>query len=299
MKTNQLLNRVYRLLLSEKTKKQLEHVFITLAIGSFLFHLALIGLSELNLLSTSHNEPFLKSPIAAIYTPFSFILLYEVYLLVFYLPKSISIYIGKQYEIITLIIIRRIFKDLANLEFSSPWFEEKYDLQFTYDIMATVLLFFLIYLFYKISASRVFPDYNPRIDEEREKDFFVKLKKILSCLLVPVFISLAVYSFSSWVIQNMRSVELVVLEMTDVNEIFFDDFFTVLILSDVLLLLVSLFHTDQFRKVIRNSGFIISTILLKLSFSAEGLTNIALVLSAVSFGLIIVWIHNKFEASNL
>ena len=62
--------------------------------------------------------------------------------------------------------------------------------------------------------------------------------------------------------QNLSAV------LKDVNSLFFDSFL-VLIIVDVLLLLVSFFYTDQFHKVIRNS-VIISTILLRLSFSVEG-----------------------------
>ena len=121
----------------------------TIAIFSFITHLLFIGLAELNIINLPSTD-LLNNPIAAIYTPFTFILIYEVYLLIYYLPKSITTYIGKQYEIITLIIVRGIFKDLSNLKLSSNWFQIKDDLQFTYDIIATIVLFFLIYLFYKL-----------------------------------------------------------------------------------------------------------------------------------------------------
>ena len=97
----------------------------------------------------SLGSELFKNPISAIYTPFSFILVYEVYLLIYYLPKSFTTYITKQYEIITLIIIRKLFKDLSALELSSNWFEIKGDLQFTYDILASVILFYLIFQFQK------------------------------------------------------------------------------------------------------------------------------------------------------
>ena len=64
----------------------------------------------------------------------------------------------------------------------------------------------------------------------------------------------------------------------------------------MILLLFSFFHTDEFHKVIRNSGFIISTILLRLSFSVSGLLNTILIVSAIIYGLLILIIHNKFEA---
>ena len=69
----------------------------------------------------------------------------------------------------------------------------------------------------------------------------------------------------------------------------------ILIIVDVFLLLFSFFYTDQFHKVIRNSGFIISTILIRLSFSVDGLLNNCLIISSIAFGILILWIHNRFE----
>jgi hypothetical protein len=81
----------------------------------------------------------------------------------------------------------------------------------------------------------------------------------------------------------------------NLNNIFFDEFFTILIVVDVLLLLSSFFYSDTFHKIIRNSGFIISTILIKISFSTEGIINNALVIGAVFFGLVILVTHNLYQ----
>ena len=148
----------YSKLLSEEVRKKSEGIIISVAIISFILHLLLVVLVNLNLLHVNEYSTLFTNPIAAIYTPFSFILIYEVYLLVFYLPKSTTIYIGKQYEIITLILIRGIFKDLANLEFTREWFRVNSDLKFTYDLIATLVLFFLIFIFYRL---------NDRKDEEQ------------------------------------------------------------------------------------------------------------------------------------
>ena len=83
--------------------------------------------------------------------------------------------------------------------------------------------------------------------------------------------------------------------MKDINKIFFDEFFTILILVDVLLLLFSFLHTDDFNKIMRNSGFVISTILIKLSFGVEGVVSTLVLIAAVAFGLAILAIHNQFE----
>ena len=104
---------IYQKLLSDKTKHWGEQLILVIAITSFLIHLAIIYLIDFGIIPITITSDLLKNPIAAIYTPFSFILVYEVYLLIHYLPKSITTYISKQYEIITLIIIRRLFKDLS------------------------------------------------------------------------------------------------------------------------------------------------------------------------------------------
>jgi hypothetical protein len=124
---------------------------------------------------------------------------------------------------------------------------------------------------------------------------FITIKKLLATSLVPIFILLALYSLINWSTGIIYPSEDAVDSFANINNIFFEQFFTILIFADVILLLFSFFHTDEFHKVIRNSGFIISTILIRISFGAEGLLNNLLILSAIVFGLIIIVIHNQFE----
>ena len=285
---------LYQKLLSEETKKRSEAVILIIAIASFIIHLAIIYLVDFGFISLHAPSELLTNPIAAIYTPFSFILVYEVYLLIHYLPKSITTYISKQYEIITLIIIRRLFKDLSSLSLSDDWFRIKYDLQFTYDIIASILLFFLIYLFLKQRKKAILKGEKNEPNNEGIARF-IKLKKVLATFLVLVIIFVAIYSFQHWLFGVINSTAKTNVSFKNINNIFFEQFFTILIIVDVILLLFSFFQTDKFHKVIRNSGFIISTILIRLSFSVSGLLNTLLIVSAIIFGLLILIIHNKFE----
>lgn len=283
------------LLLSAATKKRSEQVILGIAIASYLIHLILILPSNFGL--TPSSSKFLNNPISAIYTPFSFILVYEVYLLLFYLPQSTSIYIGKQYEIITLIVIRRIFKDLGEVQLVKDWFQNENDLLFTVDAVTSLLLFFLIYLYYFKIRRRDQTNAEQHDVPPSAAGQFVFLKKLIALLLVPVMVILAVYSFSSWVGVAFRHGLSDVNMMAYVNNIFFDEFFTILIVVDVLILLTSFFYSDQFHTIIRNSGFVLSTILLKLSFSVSGILNNLLILGSVVFGLLILYIHQLFEKS--
>ena len=76
-------------------------------------------------------------------------------------------------------------------------------------------------------------------------------------------------------------------------------FFTILILVDVFILLISFQYTERYSQLIRNTGFIISTILLRLSFSATGLVSIILLVSGIIFGIIILAIYNQMEKQSI
>ena len=280
-----ILNRIFDNMLSSNSKRFSEKIILTIAITSYLVHLALIFLVSTGFIEL--DSKFFKNPIAAIYTPFSFILVYEVYLLIFFLPKSISSYIGKQYEIITLIVIRRIFKDLSQLELSSNWFNIKNDLQFTYDVVLSLILFFLIYVFYFLIRKGKLK--NETFNKNLEKvsmERFIQLKKAIASLLVPLLVGLGIYTFSKWAFSIFTNYENGGTSFADINDVFFDEFFTVLIIVDVLLLLASFYYSDKFHKIMRN----------KISFTVDGVVNNTLILSAVIFGILVLFIHNKFES---
>jgi hypothetical protein len=292
------LDYLFNMFLSEKTKNRTELIILMVAIASFIIHLIVIYLIDFKIIELNDKTNLFINPIAAIYTPFSFILIYEVYLLIYYLPRSITVYIGKQYEIMTLILIRKLFNDLSNLKLTAEWFSVKSDMVFTYHLIATVLLFFLISVFYSL---------NPQKDEKGETkleisagtNLFIRMKKYIATLLVPVFVVVAVYSLVDWLNLTFFDPSSSFENAPQIDGIFFDRFFMILILADVLLLLFSFLRTDRFSTVIRNSGFVISTILIKISFGTEGLLNNVLVVAAVVFGVTILAIQKRYDRLEL
>jgi len=279
-----LKNKIFDLFISDSSKKSIERSILIISLISFLIHLLLIFLAKNNIVFSSENS-ILKSPIMAIYTPFSFILIYEIYLLVYYLPRSITLYISKQYEIIALIVIRRLFKDISEMETSTSLFSSTINQNVFIDLSLTILLFFLIYLFRKNSLSLSSKNLNSSMIR------FIEIKKWIAVFLIPAFSIMAIYNLALWIGDTFIKTNVV--NNQSINNIFFADFFQVLILVDVFLLIFSFFHSDLFHKIMRNSGFIISTILLRMSFLYEGFSNAIMIISALLFGLLILYIHNK------
>ena len=93
------------------------------ALIGFLAHLSLWALLASGFWSFGRENVLLQSPLLALYTPFSILLAYEVFQLIRVIPESFSASIGKQFEVITLIVARESLVYLAGLsaaDFEAP-----------------------------------------------------------------------------------------------------------------------------------------------------------------------------------
>ena len=267
----------------------LGRITLYVAILSFLVHLLLFALSPW-IPSITGGSLFLH-PINAIYTPFSVLLVYEAYLLVYYLRRSTSNYIAKQYEIIALLLIRGIFKDLTHLDLQMGTFNGAGNLELVWDLACVIVVYALIYLFYRISGhNNTHPD-EPMVGTSALPiRRFIQAKYLLSYVLLAVLVGLAFTSFWDWWTTSPGLTGAVI----DLNSVFFDQFYTILIMSDVLILLLSLLYSDDFPTIIRNSSFVISTILLKLSFAAAPGLSQLFITCGVAFGVLMLYVTNAY-----
>ena len=273
-------------LFSEGNLKKFEKFILISATLGFIIHLLLILLNNNGYVDLSFfQDKLFVNPISAIYTPFSFILIYEAFLLIYFLPRSFTTSIAKQFEIMSLILIRKIFKDIPNVNLDDNWIQNESNLQLIYDLVGVLIVFFLIYLFKKLKEDL------PKLPVHQNLDRFISYKKLISLFLVPTLSLLCIFSFLDW----YNYVFLGIGTSSNIDYLFFESFFTILILVDVFILLVSFQYTERYSQLIRNTGFIISTILLRLSFSSVGLTSLLLLVSGIVFGLIILLIYNNME----
>ena len=284
-------SKIFDEIFSEENRRKIESFTIWSATVGFIFHLSLVLLNNYSIINIGNESLLLTNPISAIYTPFSIILYYEIFLLIYYLPRSFTTSILKQFEIISLIIIRRIFYDIPKLNLdSNDWFNNPDNLQITYDLISILILFFLIYLFNFVKS---------KIENKkgiRNIERFIDSKKIISVILIPVMIILFILGlynlYSIGMSSNFAS------SFYYVNEVFYNTFFSILIIADVFILLLSFLYTERYSQIMINTGFIICTIFIRLSFSSSGLTNLLLIISSVLFGLLILKIYslmNKIE----
>lgn len=287
-----MIRRVFDFFFSEVSKKWFEKIIFLTAIMVFIFEIILLALISVGILPESVYGAEQPNGIAILYAPFSIILIYEVYLLMYYLPKSITTYIGKQYEVIALILIRNIFDKLSYVGSALSFNDVVYPLLIKLGGLLGILA--LIICFYRLNRKKEIRQGEEECPD-RKSQRFVIAKKVLSLGLVLLFIGLFVQSLFDLAGMHAFTITGVNEAIKDLNKIFFSHFFTALIFTEVLLLLFTFNVHSYFYKVIRNSGFILSTVLLKLSFNMEGGLNIIILLITMSFGVATLLIYRGFK----
>ena len=99
---------------------------------------------------------------------------------------------------------------------------------------------------------------------------FVEAKRGIANAMLIIFLIMATYSLYSWVgsvQEGGGSVSRI---------IFFLDFFTLLILTDILILLISYWFYTDFGNLARNTGFVLSTVIIRVAISSEGVSSMIL-----------------------
>ena len=215
---------LYDRVLGDATDERLRGWAINAAIAGFLLHVVACTLYRFSSLDVPEMNGFIDSYLDALYTPFSIILAYEVYELIRAIPESFSISIGKQFEVMSLLVVRDMFKNLADVEKASGGAVDSDVALIALEAVAFLVLFTTALYFRRVTLTS-------KHEEEADEGItrFVQQKKTLACGLAGVYVLLAVYSFTSWTLSTVEG------EGDLSRTVFFLDFFTFLILSDIII----------------------------------------------------------------
>ena len=268
----------FELFLGYDTDHKIRKFAIITAIIGICLHLLLWALYQLGEFNPSGEYiEMLSSPLSSLYTPFSILLAYEVYQLIRTIPESFSSSVGKQYEIATLLVVRDILKRLSNVEFQDGWVIDS-DLGFLIvECMAFLVLFYTSLVYHRIGKEVK----NESLGGDKLSSF-ISSKEIIALLMLLVFVIITFTSMSGWIESVMEG-------KGSVNrEIFFLDFFTFLILADILILLISYWFYTDFGNLARNTGFVLSTVVIRVAISSQGVSAMLLFVLSGIIGVAII-----------
>lgn len=256
---------------NEKTQRSVAGALIA------CFILALLGieLGRQGLLPEALAAQTPSSHYAAVGIAFTLVLVLEVVSLIFVLPCSFAKSVGKQFEILCLILMRNSFKELVNFPEPITFTGNMTPIyQILSDGLGAFAVFVLLGLYYRI--QKPLPALKPSF-----KFSYVASKKLVALLLLVMFAGLGIYDFRL-MITGLPTFD------------FFATFYTILIFSDILLVLISQRFLPSFHAVFRNSGFALVTLLIRLALAAPPFYNAALGVSSAGFAVLLTLAYNSF-----
>ena len=116
------VNYWYRKFLGDEVDDKVRERVLLFSVIAFIAHLSIYFLYQLEFIEISgETKTLVNSPLSSLYTPFSILLTYETYQLIRTLPSSFSNSVGKQYEVVTLLVVRDVFKRLADYNSEDDW----------------------------------------------------------------------------------------------------------------------------------------------------------------------------------
>ncbi|MDZ7641287.1 MAG: hypothetical protein U5J62_04580 [Desulfurivibrio sp.] len=219
---------------------------------------------------------FPSNHLVAIEWAFTMVLVLEVVGLILALSNSVTMAVGKQLEILSLILLRNTFKEISHLDEPLLWEQvEPALLPMVASASGALAIFVILGFFYRYKKSYPLPGQS---DERRR---FIQFKKLIALLLLVGFTVIVVHGLAEYLAYGGQ-------------ERIFEKFYTLLIFTDVLLVLISLRYSSGYLVSFRNSGYAVVTVLLRLALIAPPLLGALLGAGSALFALAIICAYNAF-----
>ena len=223
--------------------------------------------------------PYVKSTnyFYAVNFAFTLLLVFEVVELVFSMAHSVAGSVGKQFEILSLILLRSSFKEFTYFNQPIDWHEVGEPMRHILsDASGALLIFLALGVYYRLLKHQKITN------SEDEQVKFVVAKKILALGMLLVYTVIGGVAMWMWVKTGTASPP------------FFQTFYTILIFADFLLIFISLRYSGCYHVLFRNSGFALSTVVIRVALTAPPYYSAGLGICAMIFVLGITWAYNRF-----
>ena len=214
----------------------------------------------------------------AIELAFNVLLMSELLSLVFVFSRSVADSVGVQFEIVSLILLRNSFKEIGHLPFDVPWNRDTLFLLLPVlaDAVGAVLIFLITGLFYKAQQHQ-------RITSNaREKDEFTRVKKGIAICLLISFVALGLHDLTLFIKNRVYSKSI-------------NMYYTLLIFTDIFVLIYSLRFSTRYNNLFRYSSFALATVIIRMALSAPQYYNVLLSIVAGLFVLVVTYIYNHLN----
>lgn len=240
----------------------------------FILLLVMVEINRFGLFSPAFAKLIPHNHLAAIQSTLTFLLIIEVMGLIFSLVESVTTSVGRQLEILSLILLRNVFKEISH--YSEPLIWEQFAGHLGYlsaTSLSALFIFGILALFYHVKKEEALSGY------EEDKKHFILAKKAVAIALLIFFHIILVKHFYLFVTGGH-----------DIDP--FEALYTLLIISDVLILFISMRYGHDYRIAFRNSGFAVVTVFIRISLIASPYYSAVIGSGAALFALGTLFVYS-------
>jgi hypothetical protein len=249
---------------SRRVQNLVANALITIFLGALLLiELRRLGVLPIAWLPSNHFH--------AVRLGFNMLLVVEVIGLVFGLTGSPERTLGRQFEILSVILLRQSLKELVHASEPLSWEALRpFVWPMIADAAGAVAVFALVGLFYRLQPG------GSDKTVEHTPDIFAASKEAVALVVLVIFLVLAGRGVSDALLNH---------EGAAAYDSFFAILYTVLVFADLTIVFLSLRHSFTYESVFRSSGYAVVTVLIRIALTAPPYVNVALGVGSTLLGI--------------
>ena len=253
-----------------------QHALGIVLVVAFLAALLLIELARRGWLPTEVGAHLPTSHFWAVDVAFTLLLVIELVALVLALAQSVGASVTKQFSLLALILLRKAILEIAHVGEPIRWEGAAAHVPVALADMVGALAVFVL------AEAHTRAQRHRAMSSGDDQDAFIASKKAVALALL---VSLCIGAINA------------ALHLPDTGQpTFFEVCFTVLVFTDVLLVLLSLAASADHRVVFRNSAYAASTLMIRLALTAPPYLNAAIAVGAAAY---VVFVSMAYERARV
>ncbi|GJG85749.1 hypothetical protein tb265_09300 [Gemmatimonadetes bacterium T265] len=253
-----------------------QHALGLLLVAAFLAALVTVELGRRGWLPAGLAGRVSRSHFWAVDVAFSLLLFLELVALVLALARSVGASVAKQFELLALILLRKAILEVAHVGEPIAWLGAAPHVPVALADMAGALVVFIL------AEAHARVQRHRAITSADDQAAFIAAKKLVALALLAALAVGAADAAAHLPVVGQPT--------------FFEVCFTVLIFTDVLLVLLSLAASADHRVVFRNSAYAASTLMIRLALTAPPYLNAAIAVGAAAYAVAVSVAYERARA---
>lgn len=260
-----------------KHEKQLSTVLLVVALVTFIASVGLFLSGQILPFNFLPERLVPSSLLATIMPALSVLLVYELLLLTLAVREPFVVFVRREFEIISLIVLRDLFKKLEELSVSD---DNRLLLELTVVAIGSIVLYFFVEVLERIQRNFIkgelkedLPDKVPWLKEP---------KRWLELALLVFFAGLVVY----------ETIGLVVgIPGAGYDRLFLTLVFSGLIVFSVVQLFMTLLATSSYEVLFEHSALVLASVVVLIALPKDSLTGVPMIIAALLFVIATLLLH--------